>query len=92
MALNNLNYNNFQIASPRIIKSHMPLSMLPPAVFEKGCKVIYVCRNPKDTCVSYFHHTALLFPDFKETFEHFETMFMQGKLEYGSYWYHLKVI
>jgi hypothetical protein len=69
----------------------MPISMLPPALFKAGCKVIYVCRNPKDACVSYFHHTALLFPHFKESFEHFEAMFMEGKVEYGSYWYHLKV-
>ena len=82
----------WQIPSPRIIKSHMPVSMLPPALFTSGCKVVYVCRNPKDTCVSYFHHTRLLFPHFSETFEHFETMFRQGKVEYGSYWYHLKVI
>ena len=70
----------------------MPVSMLPPKLFESGCKVIYVCRNPKDACVSYFHHTALIFPNFQEPFQHYEAMYKEGKVEYGSYWYHLKVM
>jgi hypothetical protein len=67
------------------------MSMLPPDIFEKGCKVVYVCRNPKDACVSYYHHTLLFFQDRILEFDCFEEMFMQGKLDYGSYWYHLKV-
>ncbi len=83
---------SLQLPSPRIIKCHMPVSMLPPELFTtKGCKVVYVCRNPKDTCVSYFHHCKLLFPHFNQTFEEFERVFMKGTVEYGSYWYHLKV-
>ena len=66
--------------------------MLPPNLLESGCKVIYVCRNPKDTCVSYYHHSRLVSPNLEDTFHHFEATFMEGKLQYGSYWYHLKVI
>lgn len=39
------------LQSPRVIKSHLPLEMLPPNLVET-CKVIFVCRTPKDCCVS----------------------------------------
>ena len=54
--------------------------------------VIFVCRNPKDTCVSFYHHHAL-FPDYKmkPNFPDFANLFLQGALEYGSYWTMLKV-
>jgi hypothetical protein len=41
--------------------------------------------------VSYFHHTRLFFPDQPITFDTFEDMFMKGRLDYGSYLFHLKV-
>jgi len=44
--------------SPRTIKSHYPFELLPPHLLDT-CKVIFVCRNVKDACVSYFHHNRL---------------------------------
>jgi Sulfotransferase domain len=81
----------YKAPSPRILKTHLPVSMLPPDIFKKGSKVVYVCRNPKDACVSYYHHTLLFFPDQDVSFDTFEEMFMKGRLDYGDYWYHLKV-
>ena len=46
------------LSSPRLIKSHLPLSMLPPTLLDT-CKVIYVSRHPMDVCVSYFYHTGM---------------------------------
>ena len=37
----------------RVIKSHLTFEMLPPALLDT-CKVVYVCRNPKDTVVSFY--------------------------------------
>ena len=37
-----LNYANLQ-SSPRVIKTHLPIGMLPPNILEE-CKVVYVSR------------------------------------------------
>ncbi len=34
------------LPSPRYIKSHLPLTCLPPTLIDQ-CKVVYVARNPK---------------------------------------------
>ena len=39
----------------RFIKSHFPLSLSPPRLLDT-CKVIYLARNPKDICVSFYNH------------------------------------
>ncbi|KAF2361235.1 Sulfotransferase domain [Trinorchestia longiramus] len=44
----------------RCIKTHLPYTLLPPSVQEAGAKVVYVSRNPRDTCVSYYHFARLL--------------------------------
>ncbi|XP_071954186.1 sulfotransferase 1B1-like [Antedon mediterranea] len=41
--------------SRRVILTHLPKSLLPPQVFTKKPKVIYVTRNPKDCGVSMYH-------------------------------------
>lgn len=38
------------LPSPRFIKSHLPLSCLPPNLLDV-CKVIYVARNPRGTVI-----------------------------------------
>jgi len=80
------------LPSPRIIKTHLPFELLPPKLLDKA-KVIYVCRNPKDCCVSFYHHVAQVFKplyDYNGTFDQFVQLFMQGKLEEGDYFHHLK--
>ena len=80
------------LQSPRVIKSHLPLEMLPPNLVDT-CKVIFVCRTPKDCCVSYYNH-HLTIPDyhFKGMFSDFAKLFLEGSLEFGNYWTMLKVI
>ena len=45
--------------SPRFVKSHLPFSLNNPRLLDV-CKVVYVARNPKDACVSFFHHMRLI--------------------------------
>jgi len=42
--------------SPRLIKSHLPLALLPTKLWERKNKVIYVFRNPLDAWVSRYYH------------------------------------
>ena len=47
-----------ELKRPRIIKTHLPLSLLPDNLVER-CKVIFVTRNIKDMAVSYYYHHRL---------------------------------
>ena len=94
--INHLYRNSIEYAanlsSPRIIKTHLPFDFLPQNLLETA-KVIYVCRNPKDCCVSFYHHVSDIFKtlyEYNGTFDEFVQLFMDGKLEQGSYFHHLK--
>ena len=82
--------------SPRIIKSHLPFEMLPPNLLDT-CKVIFVSRNPKDTCVSFYHQgkekksSSKDGEEFIGTFADFADTFLDGTCSYGSYWTMLRV-
>jgi len=78
-----------QMKGRRVIKTHMPMEFLPKQILET-CKVVYVCRNVKDACVSYFNHNVNISPhDFQGDFEDFARMFKKDLPMYGSYWHHL---
>jgi len=75
---------------PRIIKTHLPVDFLPPAV-GKTCKLIYLARHPNDTLVSYFQFAKSL-PTwrFRGGFEDFALYFQgEGLLAYGNQWDHV---
>ncbi|XP_060068271.1 sulfotransferase 1C2-like [Ylistrum balloti] len=42
--------------SPRVLSSHVPFRHLPEQHLTKGCKIVHVLRNPKDTMVSSYNH------------------------------------
>ncbi|KAH8416080.1 hypothetical protein KR222_007715 [Zaprionus bogoriensis] len=45
-----------ELPSPRLIKSHLPLALLPAQLWQKKAKVVYVFRNPIDAWVSEYYH------------------------------------
>ena len=77
------------LENPRVIKSHLPVTMLNPEIF-KVSKVVYVARNPKDACVSYFHHCSNPMYGQLKDFDKFAEFFKRGSLMFGDYWHHLK--
>ncbi|KAL7645810.1 UNVERIFIED_CONTAM: hypothetical protein RMT77_002707 [Armadillidium vulgare] len=75
---------------PRIIKTHLPFSLLSPSLLET-CKVIYVARDPRDVVVSYCHYSRLLNAiDFVGSMTDFVEHFVNDTLIYGPFWTHLK--
>ncbi|XP_068105099.1 sulfotransferase 1C1-like [Hyperolius riggenbachi] len=77
--------------SPRILKTHLPVQLVPPSFWRHKCKVIYVARNAKDTLTSYFHfdkHVGI-HPD-PEPFEEYVRRFMKGDVGWGSWYDHVK--
>ena len=80
-----------ELESPRVIKTHLPISMLSPEVVANS-KLLVVMRNPKDCCASYYHHEKIkhsLHPDFP--FDEYAKLFASEKVFYGSYWDFTKV-
>lgn len=78
--------------SPRIIKTHLPLAMLPPNLLEVS-KVVVILRNVKDACASFYHHEQLLMNqglDKAVSFEQYTDVYMKGEVLYGNYWDNLK--
>jgi hypothetical protein len=69
--------------APRVFKSHLPRQWLPD-----GARYIYVERNPKDVLTSYFHFYRD-YLGFHGSFDDFYRRFMEGRLQYGSWFDHV---
>ncbi|GKV52529.1 hypothetical protein SLEP1_g59107 [Rubroshorea leprosula] len=74
-----------------LIATHTPYTLLPKSVQDSDCKIVYVCRDPKDVFVSLFHFFAKV--RFKEhepiSLEEAFEMFCEGKSSFGPYWNHV---
>nr|XP_016851651.1 PREDICTED: sulfotransferase 1C2 [Anolis carolinensis] len=77
--------------SPRIIKTHLPVQLLPLSFWEQNCKVIYMARNGKDIAISYFHF-HLMNHGMPETtsWNQFLEDFLVGKIAWGSWFDHVR--
>ncbi|XP_071445164.1 luciferin sulfotransferase-like [Hetaerina americana] len=73
----------------RFIKTHLPWGLLPEQIHTKKPKVIYVARNPKDTCVSYYHHCQLM-EGYNGSFQDFCELFLGDNLNYSPFWDHVR--
>ncbi|XP_005392849.1 PREDICTED: sulfotransferase family cytosolic 1B member 1 [Chinchilla lanigera] len=77
--------------SPRLVKTHLPIDLLPMSFWEKKCKMIYMARYAKDVAVSYYHFDLMnnLHPD-PGTWEEYLEKFLMGNVPYGSWFNHVK--
>ncbi|KAL6850285.1 hypothetical protein ACP4OV_020912 [Aristida adscensionis] len=74
------------LPSPRLLSTHMPHSILPKSVIEHGCRMVYICRNPKDAFTSWWHFQNKLLgaTDLDPAFN----MFCEGFSATGPFWDH----
>ncbi|XP_011646240.1 sulfotransferase family cytosolic 1B member 1 [Pogonomyrmex barbatus] len=73
---------------PRYIKSHLPWDLLPKQLREKKPKTIYITRNPKDTCVSFYHYCTA-FHNMKGSFDDFAELMLQDSGPMCPFWNHI---
>ncbi|KAL6126100.1 hypothetical protein ACLB2K_074151 [Fragaria x ananassa] len=75
---------------PRLLATHIPFPSL-GTVKESNCKIVYVCRNPFDTFVSYWHFVNKVRPQSLGPLSSGETFdrYCQGTDGYGPFWDHI---
>lgn len=69
---------------PRLFKTHFAFDRQP---YHKDAKYVYIARNPRDCCVSFYHHSRCI-PgyEFAEgSFDDFFEIFIQGETDFGDY-------
>uniref|UniRef100_A0ACD5ZNT6 Uncharacterized protein n=1 Tax=Avena sativa TaxID=4498 RepID=A0ACD5ZNT6_AVESA len=76
-----------EMASPRLLSTHLPVTLLPPSVLHLGCRVVYLCRNPKDVLVSLWHFVNKVNHQNYTIDKAFE-LFCKGESAYGPIWEH----
>ncbi|XP_049875172.1 luciferin sulfotransferase-like [Pectinophora gossypiella] len=76
--------------SPRFIKSHLPMSLLPEGTLDTA-RVVYVARDPRDVAVSYYHFVKS-FPTYemKADFKSYHDLFINDLEMYEPFFEHVK--
>lgn len=74
--------------SPRFIKTHLPVELLPTQLWTKKPKILYVGRNPKDAAVSYLNHYQL-YNDYTGTPEQFLEAYYHDRVVFSPFWEHV---
>uniref|UniRef100_A0A803LKL6 Sulfotransferase n=1 Tax=Chenopodium quinoa TaxID=63459 RepID=A0A803LKL6_CHEQI len=83
-----------QLESPRLLSTHVSYTSLPESIKTSGCRILYICRNPLDTLVSFYYFTVeyakkIGKEDFAKSVEDFFQDFYEGKILYGPYFEHV---
>uniref|UniRef100_A0A0P4VZL1 Sulfotransferase domain-containing protein n=1 Tax=Scylla olivacea TaxID=85551 RepID=A0A0P4VZL1_SCYOL len=76
------------MSSPRTIKSHLQMPLLPKQMWEVKPKIIYVCRDPRDVCVSYYFHSVKL-DSYKKELSDFVELFLADMVPFAPFWSHI---
>lgn len=77
--------------SPQIIKTHLPLKLLPTQIQTIQPKMVYIARNPKDVVVSYFHLVSSIqsLTRYKGKLEDFVDSFLVDRVPYSPWSTHV---
>ncbi|XP_053623477.1 luciferin sulfotransferase [Plodia interpunctella] len=78
------------IPSPRFIKTHLPMSLLPLGVLGTA-RVVYVARDPRDVVVSFYHLNRLIRTQgYNGDFKTYWKFFIKDLHHWTPYFEHLK--
>ncbi|VAH97769.1 cytosolic sulfotransferase 8-like [Triticum dicoccoides] len=78
------------LPSPRLLHTHMHHSMLPRSLADNpDCKIIFVCREPKDMLVSTWHFIKSAGGNSNSSFSDLFELACEGKNPYGPIWGHI---
>ncbi|KAF5184134.1 Sulfotransferase [Thalictrum thalictroides] len=84
-------YPHNHVGTPRLFATHLQYTLLPESIKTCKCKIIYLCRNPRDTFVSTWHFVHKMkskldpswqFPSLEESFD----QFCEGVSKFGPFW------
>lgn len=77
------------MTSPRALNTHLPYRWLPKQHIENGGKIVHVVRNPKDVCVSLYHHmkSSKEIGEIKDFKTFYETVFLNQKAKLMDGWF-----
>ncbi|KAM3269287.1 cytosolic sulfotransferase 12 [Capsicum chacoense] len=83
------NYSSF--TSPRLFSTHLPFTSLQKSVQDTSTKIVYLCRNPRDSFISLWHFANSLRLHYKDTnsIEEMFDLFSRGVSPYGPFWNHV---
>ncbi|TYJ11108.1 hypothetical protein E1A91_A11G252400v1 [Gossypium mustelinum] len=82
---------NCTLYQPRLFSIHLPYASLPTSIKDSNCKIVYLCRNPMDTLISFWSFFSRLQGEgfgpvsLDEAFE----MFCQGIIQFGPFFDHV---
>lgn len=73
------------------LSTHIPYPSLPKSIVECKCKIIYICRDPKDLFTSFWHFSEKLRGASTKTLPLEEAYrdFCEAHYPYGPYWDHV---
>lgn len=74
--------------SPRVIKSHLAVPLLPNEIWIRRPKIVYITRNPKDVLVSFYHNLADI--GLKTDVDNFAKLFINELLPFGPFHDHVQ--
>lgn len=79
------------LPSPRLFAIHTPKTLLPDSIISSGCRIVYVCRDPKDLFVSWWHFKNKLLAKEEPpvSLEVAFDLFCKGTSSVGPFWDHV---
>ncbi|XP_058075780.1 cytosolic sulfotransferase 5-like [Magnolia sinica] len=79
------------IGSPRFFSTHAPYTSLPQSIKDSNCRIIYLCRNPRDVFISLWHFSNKMRPETQSpiSLEDAFDLFCAGISWRGPFWDHV---